>query len=147
MGDPLQRIYGFIGAVPDLLEKSQKEFILKKVKLKKNYRYKENEKLLFLDRNLRENAENPISPQIKKDVQLVIYSAINQEEEALWVYNKIEELIKEDKESKIAVLVRQGKNNKNTAKILQTFRNNNLDYFDALFSEEEIGRASCRERV
>ncbi len=137
MGDPLQRIYGFIGAVPDLLEKSQKEFILKKVKLKNNYRYKENEKLLLLDTNLRKNAENPISPQIKDDVQLVIYSAINQEEEALWVYNKIEELIKEDKESKIAVLVRQGKNNKNTAKILQTFRNNNLDYFDALFSEED----------
>lgn len=137
MGDPLQRIYGFIGAIPDLLEKSHKEFNLKKIELKNNYRYKENKKLLLLDKNLRKNAENPISPQIKEDVQLVIYSAIDQEEEALWVYNKIEELIKENKESKIAVLVRQGKKNNNTNKILQTIHNNDLNYFDALFSEED----------
>ena len=137
MGDPLQRIYGFIGAIPDLLVNSKKEFNLKKIELKNNYRYQENKKLLLLDRNLRKNAENPSSPQIECNLQLDIYSAPSQEEEAKWVYNKIEELIKEDEESKIAVLVRQGKNNKNTAKILQTFRNNNLDYFDALFSEED----------
>jgi len=137
MGDPLQRIYGFIGAIPDLLVNSQKEFNLKKVELKNNYRYQENKKLLLLDRNLRKNAENLFCPQIECNLQLDIYSAPSQEEEAKWVYNKIEELIKEDEESKIAVLVRQGKNNKNTAKILQTFHNNNLDYFDALFSEED----------
>lgn len=137
MGDPLQRIYGFIGAIPDLLVNSKKEFNLKKVELKNNYRYQENKKLLLLDRNLRKNAENPFCPQIECNLQLDIYSAPSQEEEAKWVYNKIEELIKEDEESKIAVLVRQGKNNKNTAKILQTFHNNNLDYFDALFSEED----------
>ncbi len=137
MGDPLQRIYGFIGAIPDLLVNSKKEFNLKKIELKNNYRYQENKKLLLLDRNLRKNAENPSSPQIECNLQLDIYSAPSQEEEAKWVYNKIEELIKEDEESKIAVLVRQGKNNKNTAKILQTFHNNNLDYFDALFSEED----------
>ena len=137
MGDPLQRIYGFIGAIPDLLVNSQKEFNLKKVELKNNYRYQENKKLLLLDRNLRKNAENLFCPQIECNLQLDIYSAPSQEEEAKWVYNKIEELIKEDEESKIAVLVRQGKNNENTAKILQTFHNNNLDYFDALFSEED----------
>jgi len=57
LGDSLQRIYGFIGAVPDLLTISEQKFSLTKIPLKKNYRFASNPQMLQLDSNIRRNAE------------------------------------------------------------------------------------------
>ena len=52
LGDSLQRIYGFIGAVPNLLSFSEEEFDLKQIQLNKNYRFSSNTQMLLLDSNI-----------------------------------------------------------------------------------------------
>ena len=56
LGDPLQRIYGFIGALPDIMSKVVDEYGMTKVELSKNYRFQTNPDMLKLDKNIRANA-------------------------------------------------------------------------------------------
>lgn len=56
MGDPLQRIYGFIGAVPGLMEKACAKYSMNIFKITTNYRFKDNPNMLQLDiSNLRKS--------------------------------------------------------------------------------------------
>ena len=57
LGDPLQRIYGFIGALPSLLDNATKQYSMKKVTLSKNNRFRNNMQMLLLDANIRLNAQ------------------------------------------------------------------------------------------
>lgn len=60
LGDSLQRIYGFIGAVPNLLRTSEEKFGLTKFQLSKNHRFSSNPQMLQLDFNIRRNAEKTL---------------------------------------------------------------------------------------
>ncbi len=62
MGDGLQRIYGFIGAIPNILQIARKKYSMEMIELKNNYRFKDNPNMLLLDNNIRSNAENMIAP-------------------------------------------------------------------------------------
>jgi DNA helicase-2/ATP-dependent DNA helicase PcrA len=70
LGDSLQRIYGFIGAIPNLLDLSATKFNLRKVQLEKNYRFASNPEMLLLDKNIRSNAKNPTLPIIEEDANI-----------------------------------------------------------------------------
>jgi DNA helicase II / ATP-dependent DNA helicase PcrA len=135
MGDPLQRIYGFIGAIPDLLEKAKTDYNGTEIILSKNYRYKDNEILLQLDKNIRENAKNPRNPKIEKIVRVNLLNTYNQENEALEILGLVKEIIKNDNCGKIAILTKQRGNNIN--KIFEVFSNNSQPYFYALYSDED----------
>jgi len=136
LGDSLQRIYGFIGAIPNLISKAQKKYDMHKIELKTNYRFKDNETLLLLDKNIRENTKDLLNTSIQKAVKIYIFEAENQVEEAEGILNLIKELInKENSNIKIALLVKQ--RGKNIDKILEVFRDNNLGFFYALFSDED----------
>lgn len=50
MGDSLQRIYGFIGAVPNLLDLAKEQYHMSKKVLTQNYRFKNNMEMLLLDK-------------------------------------------------------------------------------------------------
>src|SRR5690606_8678857 len=50
IGDSLQRIYGFIGAIPNLLEKCRKRYKMDKITLSQNYRFKDNSQMLLLEK-------------------------------------------------------------------------------------------------
>ncbi|KYD25271.1 UvrD-helicase domain-containing protein [Parageobacillus toebii] len=65
LGDSLQRIYGFIGAVPHLMDLTLEQFNMDYIRLEKNYRFKNNNDMLLLEKNIRENAKNPSQPSIK----------------------------------------------------------------------------------
>jgi len=60
-GDSLQRIYGFIGAVPNLLGSAEQIFKMRKIQLDKNYRFADNHNMLQLDKIIRQNAINALS--------------------------------------------------------------------------------------
>jgi DNA helicase-2/ATP-dependent DNA helicase PcrA len=135
MGDSLQRIYGFIGAIPNLMQTAQRKYNLHRIELKANHRFKNNQTMLLLDRNIRENAKNPYEPAIKEDVNIKIFEAENQEEEATGVLDIIQKIRKKVPEDNIAVLVKQ--RNRNTQKILEIFRDNKLDFFYALYTDED----------
>jgi len=133
MGDPLQQIYGFIGAIPNIMERAKKEFKMKKISFNKNYRFKDNEKLLLLDNTIRKNVKH--NPETEKTLQIdLIYTKESEEE-----YYKIVELVKkffeEDPDCRVAILIRQ--RNKNSDLLLNTLKENKIPYFYALFSEED----------
>lgn len=64
LGDPLQKIYGFIGALPSLMNDATEEYSMKKVALSKNYRFRDNLQMLLLDANIRLNAQLGFDLQI-----------------------------------------------------------------------------------
>jgi DNA helicase-2/ATP-dependent DNA helicase PcrA len=135
LGDSLQRIYGFIGAIPNLLNISAKKFNLQKIELDKNYRFAQNPSMLLLDKNIRSNAENPKNPQIEEEANIEFEILEDQNEESLYVINKAIKLIREDPEAKVAILVKQ--RGSNITRIIDTFNLNNVPFFYGLYSDED----------
>jgi DNA helicase-2/ATP-dependent DNA helicase PcrA len=134
LGDSLQRIYGFIGAVPNLLSQSQKRFNLTRITLDKNYRFASNEEMLRLDLNIRKNAENPFSPIISENAKVNFENYDNQNNEANGILNKVRSLMEVDGASKISILVKQ--RGRNVEKIIEIF-DGKIAYFYGLFTDED----------
>ena len=135
MGDSLQRIYGFIGAIPNLICKATEEFDLYKIELKINYRFKDNRKLLLLDKNIREIAKNPKLPSIETPIEIKLLQFSDQTEEAKGILRLIKDILEKETNSKIAILVKQ--RGRNIEKILEIFRDRPIQFFYALYSEED----------
>lgn len=135
MGDSLQRIYGFIGAIPKLLDLAESTFKMTKIRLKKNHRFKDNPQMLLLERNIRLNAENPSNPQISKNIKINHSLLPDQKSEALWLVEEIKTLLNCEPNAQIAILVKQ--RNENVAKILDELSTNKVDYFYGLFRDED----------
>lgn len=134
LGDSLQRIYGFIGAVPNLLDKSEERFGLTKISLNKNHRFSTNLEMLNLDANIRRNAENPTAPVVTEISHINFTNYENQDMEALGVLSKATEIIKTNSDSKIVILVKQ--RGANVDRIIEAFKANNVRYFYGLFTDE-----------
>ena len=135
MGDSLQRIYGFIGAIPNLMSKATAKYGLYKVELKTNYRFKNTPQLLLLDKNIRENAKNPYSPLIKEIANIKTFQFWDQTEEVKGVLSLSKQISKNNPTCKIAILVKQ--RGRNTNEILRAFKDAKLPFFYALYSDED----------
>ena len=136
IGDQLQRIYGFIGAVPNLMQRAKEKFEMEEIKFKENYRFKDNRRMLILDKNIRLNAENPHEPDISNNAVVDLEIFEDQEEEAEWVQKKIRDIAEQDNNMKVAVLVRG--RGRNVQKIIDSFENGNIDYFYGLYTDEDM---------
>jgi len=136
-GDPVQRIYGFIGAIPKIFDYAQKEFSMDIVALKTNHRFGTDTTLGKLDRVLRANAENVRFPNHDLLVEIPIVCVENQEQEATYVFNQINNLQKARPNATIAILVRAGMVSKNTQAIYNRLRTGKINFFYALFSDED----------
>ena len=136
LGDSLQRIYGFIGAVPNLLQNAQKKFKLELISLDKNYRFASNENMLQLDRIIRQNAITPFqNPKaLQSTVEFKIYE--DQIQEALQVVIKSQAILHAHPTSKVAILAKQ--RGFNIEHIIKTFDLNNISFFYGLFTDEDI---------
>jgi len=137
MGDSLQRIYGFIGAIPNLIVEAEKLFDMDRIALEKNYRFMSNPQMLQLDRNIRLNAEHPDSPVIQVNAEVSLVSVNTQLEEAEAIARKIHDLSssQEDKSCKIAILVKQ--RGANIDKIIEILVRKEISYFYALFGDDD----------
>jgi len=137
MGDSLQRIYGFIGAIPNLIVEAEKLFSMDRIALEKNYRFMSNPQMLQLDRNIRLNAEHPDSPVIQVNAEVSLVSVNTQLEEAEAIARKIHDLfsLQEDKSCKIAILVKQ--RGANIDKIIEILVRKEISYFYALFGDDD----------
>ena len=137
LGDPLQRIYGFIGALPNIMTTAAENYDMSKIALTKNYRFRDNPEMLKLDKNIRENAASHFAPVIRDEdvANLPAFWGPTQQEEAGHVVTKVQELMS-DGMCKIAILFRaRGKN----AEIAEKeFANNNIPYFYGMFTDEDI---------
>lgn len=132
MGDSLQRIYGFIGAIPNLMENACDKFDMKRIELDKNYRFASNQNMLYLDKNIRENARNPLSPAISCIASLKMHIADSQENEVSWIVDDIRA-----EHKRTAILVQQSANNYNLEILLNALDKEDIPFFYALFSDED----------
>jgi len=135
LGDSLQRIYGFIGAIPNVLQKAKVDFQMEFITLSKNYRFKDNPEMLQLDNNIRANALNPISPLIDSPVSLKFSHLDNQELEGEYLISQCKDLLSNNDTDKISILFRSRGFNTNI--VITQFDDSGLPYFYALFSDEE----------
>lgn len=135
LGDSLQRIYGFIGAIPNLLTHATEKFKLKVISLDKNYRFASNPNMLQLDKIIRQNALTPFSnpDSLKSEIEFSIYD--EQSTEALEVVKKTLNTLQADKESNLSILVKQ--RGPNVDFIIETFKHNKIPFFYGLFTDED----------
>lgn len=135
IGDPLQRIYGFIGAYPNIMNISANKYKMITIVLNKNYRFRNNSEMLKLDNNIRKNAINFNSPNITETAFLPHFHGELQNDEGSWIANKILRLFKEDSSAKLAVLVKG--RGVNTDIIEKKLQENQIDYFYALYKDDD----------
>jgi len=136
IGDALQRIYGFIGAIPNLMKRAKEQFGMLEIKLKENHRFRDNPKMMLLDKNIRLNAENPSVPDIDDNAVVDLEIFEDQQEEAQWVQEKIQDIMEDDSSVKVAVLVRG--RGLNVQEIIDRLEGEGIDYFYALYTDEDI---------
>ena len=135
VGDPLQRIYGFIGAVPKLMNFAASELNMVQMRLEKNYRFKDNLSMLSLDKNIRSNALNCMSPIIYDEAYVNLHISDSHEKECEWLADKVECLLKEDSSQKTSILVQQ--RGTGIDMIMKELDRRNILYFYALFTDDD----------
>ncbi|SFU57303.1 UvrD-helicase domain-containing protein [Butyrivibrio sp. M55] len=135
LGDPLQRIYGFIGAVPNIMDLAKNFLFAKKIELDKNYRFKNNPEMLRLDKNIRENAYKSFKTDCLEEARLETFWAGNQKNEAEKVIRKIKSLRLAGEKEKIAILFRA--RGENSIIFEAQLQNNNMPYFYGMFKDED----------
>lgn len=144
LGDSLQRIYGFIGAIPNLLSNAETKFKLKVIKLDKNYRFATNPNMLQLDKIIRQNALTPFSnpESLNSKIEFSVYE--DQSIESLEVVKASLNTLKADTESSLAILVKQRGPNINF--IIDTFKQIKTPFFYGLFTDDDASYISFNRK-
>ena len=131
-GDSLQRIYGFIGAIPNIMNLLKNDYNMRLVRLNHNYRFEDNQNLLLLDRNIRYNSYNP---ELITDLSHPnIICSNTYESEYTWIINKVKENIENNSNS--TILVKSFNGNDNTKRLLEKLQEENIPFFNVLFTDE-----------
>lgn len=145
LGDPLQRIYGFIGALPNIMSEAIARYNMEKITLSKNYRFHTNPEMLKLDRNIRANAEFLFAPTISntETANLPAFWGITQRDEAEQVANKVTALIKDGK-TKVAILCKS--RGKNTDIFEDALVSAGIPYFYGMFRDEDTDYVNFHNR-
>ena len=136
LGDPLQRIYGFIGALPNIMKVAADEYSMEQISLNKNYRFRSNPDMLLLDQNIRGNAVHSFQYNPGDAVaQLPAFWGSTQEDEASKIVQKISTIQANSPNVKIAVLCRA--RGLNAEVIENALSEHGISYFYGLFSEDD----------
>lgn len=136
LGDPLQRIYGFIGALSGIMTMAAEKYNMQQIALSKNYRFRNNPEMLKLDANIRANAETCFTFQPSDSAaQLPAFYGYTQENEAALIVSKIAEFREKEPDCKIAILCRG--RSKNSERIEQALASVNIPYFYGMFTDED----------
>ncbi len=135
LGDPLQRIYGFIGAVPNIMDSARTMLSAKKIELDKNYRFKDNPEMLKLDKNIRANAYKCFNPDTSETAMLETFWASDQNNEAEKVLGKINSLRNDGETGKVVILFRARSANSDVFE--QLLQDKNIPYFYGMFKDDD----------
>lgn len=138
LGDSLQRIYGFIGALPNIMDIAKTQFEMKEIKLSQNYRFRNNTNMLRLDKNIRKIAQSYFNETFQNSelAQIPFFYGITHENECQFIINKIISLKYNYPDQKITVLFKQRGPD---VSILQEYlANNDIDYFYGMFKDDDI---------
>jgi len=134
MGDDIQKIYGFLGAIPNLFDIIKNKYNMTSIEFKTNYRFKDNEKMKELDFYLREifrKYDDMDNFNNKAEINLGFYRT--EKDEVKMIVNSM--LDKVVGGNKVALLVR-GKNNANA--VISKLESEGIKYFNGLFTDTDI---------
>lgn len=134
-GDSLQRIYGFIGAIPDFVNKAKRDLGLRAMELSTNHRFLPGSPMQLLDKSIRENIRNPLSPTIQGDASVPLIYLSSVEREAECSCKLVSGILKEQADSKVAILVRSRSAYSDC--LMQQMQANGLSCFNGLFRDED----------
>lgn len=134
LGDSLQRIYGFIGALPNIMDVAVAEFQMQEIVLNKNYRFKENQEMLWLDYNIRENAKRILSFDPEYVAHVPALWGCDQHDEAEKDASFINNLLSLNPNHKVAVLFRGRSGAEEFEKELAECK---LPYFYGMFTDDD----------
>jgi DNA helicase II / ATP-dependent DNA helicase PcrA len=136
-GDRVQRIYGFIGAIPKIFDVAKKKYQMEIIKLNTNHRFDINSKLGKIDRVVRANAENVRQPQVPFTVEIPISENASQAEVGEKVLALTQDLLDKHPDSVIAILVRTGLGSATTSEIHRALSTGGVKFFFALYKEDD----------
>ncbi|WP_071604450.1 UvrD-helicase domain-containing protein [Proteocatella sphenisci] len=133
MGDDIQKIYNFLGAMPNLFQKMKEDFSMIPMEFSTNYRFKENSQMLELDNYLRQifrQYDDIDSFHEKARINIGFYTSEKKEVDK--IYKDISDKVMLGYD--VAVLV----NKKSSAKnIIDRFETEGTQYFNGLFSDTD----------
>ena len=133
LGDPLQRIYGFIGALPNLMDDVATKYSMKKVNLERNYRFRGNLQMLRLDQNIRLNVKSKFSHP-KYDLAEIPTFYADSMNELQQIVCQVKSILSNSPNSKIAFLFR---NRKSVDSVERAFKTASIDYFYGMFTDDD----------
>ena len=131
LGDDIQKIYGFLGAVSDIFQKYKEEYSIKEIKFCNNYRFRTNESMKELDKLIRSYGNTYAPSEMTASINLKRLS--NDSEEDNFIIDGINKIVC-DTNDKVAVLVRAGYQGDSIAAKLDKKR---IQYFNALFRDTD----------
>lgn len=134
-GDPLQRIYGFIGAIENLMQHAKECLHMESVELHTNYRFKDKPDILCLDKNIRECAKNIANPMPKSDAYVPMHAFGTIKEENDWMVNYIQTFLRNHTKDRLAILIKQ--RSKDINSLVASFNAQNIPFFYALFNDDD----------
>lgn len=133
-GDSMQRIYGFMGAINNLIDKEILEDSVEYIRLKKNYRFTNSPNMNLLDRNLRDFRTNMKRFLPQKIPNIRTIHGKNIQDEAKKIARIINEVYS-DKNDKVALLFSQ--NSKTTKELLKHLTEQNISFYNGFFRDDD----------
>ena len=132
LGDDIQKIYGFLGAINGIFEKYKEKYPIKEIKFCNNYRFRANECMKELDKLIRSYGNNYAPSEFTASINLKQLS--NDTDEDNFIIEGIEKIITNSND-KVAVLVRAGNQGELIAAKLSR---KGIVYFNALFRDTDV---------
>lgn len=132
LGDDVQKIYGFIGAVNGILGMVSETYQAVEFEFKNNYRFRTNDRMKKLDLLIRDYAENYRPSELTAPILLKRLNSDSEEDK--FIVKGINKLIS-NSDDKIAILVRAGWQGDSICKELDR---EGIIYFNALYGETDL---------
>jgi DNA helicase II / ATP-dependent DNA helicase PcrA len=134
MGDDIQKIYGFLGAMPNLFSDMEARYKMKEIEFKTNHRFKENKRMAELDSYLRGIFKNYEKIDLYEEKAIVNFKFFKTTSgEAKFIVNQI--LQDTANGNKAAVLVRAGFAANH---VINELEKREIPYFNGLFSDQNL---------
>ena len=132
LGDDIQKIYGFLGAIKGIFEKYKEKYPIKEIKFCNNYRFRTNECMKKLDKLIRSYGNTYAPSEFTASINLKQFG--NDTEEDNFIVEGIEKIVTNSND-KVAVLVRAGNQGEPIAAKLSR---KGILYFNALFRDTDV---------
>lgn len=132
LGDNIQKIYGFLGAVEGILGLATESFSAREIVLETNYRFINNERMKALDLFIRDYAEKYSESDLCAEAYLKVLES--DEEENKFIVSGIKQMLCDGADT-VAILMRAGWQGLSLAKELDKEW---ITYFNALYSEQDV---------